>query len=207
LTWDWFVVPQAQIATVEGFVQGQEDRLELQGGEVIPPFLLEVAVVGDAIKDVREGKARRVAAAARGELVKARAMQASVARPKRKRQEDDEGEEDKASDAEDDEGEEQDKGKGKDEGADASEGEDKVGDEGEDEKDDEEDDEGMEGAMPVKRRRKAAEVSGPPSAREKLTKPTGGDEGRGAAGVAGGAVRAVRRRRGWLWARDDAGDV
>jgi hypothetical protein len=152
---------------------------------------LEVAVVEDAVRDVREGKKRRVAAVARGELVKARAMQASIDRPKRKRLEDEEDDEnEKASDAEDHEDEARDKDEGGGERTNEVEG--KGADEDGDENEDEED-EG--GAVPAKRRWKATKVSGPPGTRILLTRPTGADEGRGVGSFARGTVRAVHRRR------------
>jgi hypothetical protein len=116
-------------------------------------------VIEDAVKDVREGKKRRVAAVARGELVKARAMQASLDRPKRKRLEDEEDDEnEKASDAEDNEDEAQDKDEG------GGEGTNEVGGKGADEDGDENEDEEDEGgAVPAKRRRKTEEVSDPSS--------------------------------------------
>jgi hypothetical protein len=162
---------------MHAFIQDQEGQLELQGRGVIPPFLLEVAMVRDVIKDVREGKARRVVAVARGELVKAWAMQASAMRLKRKCPENEESEEEKASDTEGDGDKAQGKGKGKDEGANVSEGKDKDRDEGKDEKDDDEDDEGKEGSVLVKHRCKVAKVSGPPGTMVWLMRPTGANEG------------------------------
>jgi hypothetical protein len=150
------------VEKVNEVVRAQGGLLELQGGESVPPFLLEVALVADAVRDVKEGKARRLVAEARGERVKARAIQASVGKSKRKRQEDEDGEEEKESD----ENGGQEAGKGEDEGGDADEDEDKGADEGDENKeDDEEDTEGAGGEVPAKRRRKGAEVSGPPSAR------------------------------------------
>jgi hypothetical protein len=125
-------------------------------------------LVMDAVQGVKEGKAQWLATKARGERVKACAIQASVGRPKRKRQEDEDGEEEKESDKNG----EQEGGKDKDEGRNADEDKDKGADEGDgNQEDDEEDTEGKGGVVPAKRQCKGVEVSNAPKC-QRLTNET-----------------------------------
>ena len=148
--------PQEQTQGVLSLVASQEGWLELVNGEAIPAFLEEVGTVQGAVKTAREGKARRVAAEALGERVKAQAMQATPQPPKKAR-----------ADQEADE----DPQRGEDQATGENGG--RKGNDGADEEDEGEDELGVESAVPAKRKR-TTEVSGRLRRRVELTRPTGG---------------------------------